>query len=71
MSMKLREGEQTLTMPQFWEAERKGRDREDKPEYKVRISAAFVSNRVNRIEYYHNSSWPKSRSRMWPTVWCW
>ena len=28
-------GEQTLTMPQFWQAERKGRDREDKPEYKV------------------------------------
>ena len=51
-------GEQTLTMPQFWEAERKGRDREDKPEYKVRISAALCfSNRVNRIEYYHNSSW--------------
>lgn len=50
-------GEQTLTMPQFWEAERKGRDREDKPEYKVRISAALCfSNRVNRIEYYHNSS---------------
>ena len=26
-----------FTMPQFWEAERKGRDREDKPEYKVKI----------------------------------
>ena len=51
-------GEQTLTLPQFWEAERKGRDREDKPEYKVRISAALCfSNRVNRLEYYHNSSW--------------
>ena len=51
-------GEQTLTMPQFWEAERKGRDRADKPEYKVKISAAFCfSNRVNDIEYYHNSSW--------------
>ncbi len=35
-------GEQTLTVPQFWEAERKGRDREDKPEYKVRISAALL-----------------------------
>ena len=45
-------------MPQFWETERKGRDREDKPEYKVRISAALCfSNRVNQIEYYHNSSW--------------
>ena len=51
-------GEQTLTMPQFWQAERKGRDREDKPEYKVKISAALVfSNQVSQIEYYHNSSW--------------
>ena len=51
-------GEQTLTMPQFWEAERKGRDREDKPEYKLKISAALCfSNQVNQIEYYHNSSW--------------
>ena len=47
-----------MTMPQFWEAERKGRDRADKPEYKVKISAAFCfSTQVNRIEYYHNSSW--------------
>ena len=50
--------EQALTMPQYWEAERKGRDREDKPEYKVKISAAVCfSNKINRIEYYHNSSW--------------
>jgi len=47
-----------MTMPQFWETERKGRDREDKPEYKVKISAALCfSNQVNQIEYYHNSSW--------------
>ena len=51
-------GEAPLTAPQFWEAERRGRDREDKQEYKVKISAAFCfSNQVNRIEYYHNSSW--------------
>ena len=51
-------GEAPLTPPQFWETERRGRDREDKPEYKVKISAAFCfSNQVNRIEYYHNSSW--------------
>ena len=51
-------GQTPLTAPQFWEAERRGRDREDKPEYKVKISAAFCfSNQVNRIEYYHNSSW--------------
>ena len=47
-----------MTMPQFWETERKGRDREDKPEYKVKISAAVCfSNQINNIEYYHNSSW--------------
>ena len=51
-------GEAPLTAPQFWETERRGRDREDKPEYKVKISAAFCfSNQVSRIEYYHNSSW--------------
>jgi DNA gyrase subunit B len=50
--------ENAMTMPQFWEAERKGRDRADKPEYKVKISAAVCfSNAVNRTEYYHNSSW--------------
>ena len=51
-------GESPLTQPYYIETERKGRDREDKPEYKVRMSAAFCfSNRTNAIEYYHNSSW--------------
>ncbi len=51
-------GEGSLTAPYYIETERRGRDREDKPEYKVRLSAAFCfSNAVNRIEYYHNSSW--------------
>ncbi len=51
-------GEGTLSAPHFVETERRGRDREDKPEYKVKLSAAFCfSNRVNAIEYYHNSSW--------------
>ena len=50
--------DQSLTAPQFWEAERKGRDRSDMDEYKVKISAAFCfSNQVSRQEYYHNSSW--------------
>ena len=50
-------GEETLSAPYFIQAERKGRDRADKPEYKVRLSAAFCfSNKVNAIEYYHNSS---------------
>ena len=34
-------GENPLTQPEFISAERKGRDREDKPEYKVKLSAAF------------------------------
>ncbi len=47
-----------LTDTEFISTERKGRDREDKDEYKVKISAAFCfSNRVNVLEYYHNSSW--------------
>ena len=51
-------GEEPLTAPMFVETERRGRDREDKPEYKLKISAALCfSNRVNQIEYYHNSSW--------------
>ena len=51
-------GEDALTAPHYIETERKGRDRADKPEYKVKISAAFCfSNRVNVLEYYHNSSW--------------
>ncbi len=51
-------GEKSLTAPVFWQSERKGRDREDKPEYKVKLSVSFCfSNTVNVIEHYHNSSW--------------
>ena len=51
-------GEGSLTAPVFWQAERKGRDRVDKPEYKVKLSCAVCfSNRVSIIEHYHNSSW--------------
>ncbi|NLM83808.1 MAG: DNA topoisomerase [Clostridiales bacterium] len=51
-------GDDPLTEPVYFEAERRGRDREDKPEYKVRLTAALCfSNRISRIEYYHNSSW--------------
>ena len=51
-------GENPLTAPYFIETERRGRDREDKPDYKVKLSAAFCfSNTVQKIEYYHNSSW--------------
>ncbi|MBE6781668.1 MAG: DNA topoisomerase [Ruminococcaceae bacterium] len=51
-------GEDTLTPVQTWQTERKGRDREDKPEYKVKINAAVCfSNKKQIKEYYHNSSW--------------
>jgi len=51
-------GEEALTGVQYWTAERMGRDRADKPEYKVKLSVALCfSNRTNMLEYYHNSSW--------------
>ena len=51
-------GEDSLTAPVFWQTERKGRDRADKPEYKMKLSVSFCfSNRVQVIEHYHNSSW--------------
>ena len=51
-------GEDTLTQPVFWQAERRGRDRADKPEYKVKLSVSFCfSNKTQAIEHYHNSSW--------------
>lgn len=51
-------GDEGLTSVQFWQTERRGRDREDKPEYKVKINAALAfSNRRTLKEYYHNSSW--------------
>ena len=51
-------GEDALTAPVFWQTERKGRDRADKPEYKVRLSVSFCfSNKVQVVEHYHNSSW--------------
>ena len=50
-------GENSLTPVQFWQTERKGRDREDKPEYKVKIDAALCFHKsVKMLEYYHNSS---------------
>ncbi len=51
-------GEGTLTAPVFWQTERRGRDRADKAEYKVKLSVSFCfSNRVQLVEHYHNSSW--------------
>ncbi len=51
-------GEDKMTSIQTWHTERKGRDRDDKPEYKVKINAALCfSNKRQMKEYYHNSSW--------------
>ncbi len=51
-------GDKGLTTPVFWQTERRGRDREDKPEYKVKLSVSFCfSNTVQLMEHYHNSSW--------------
>ena len=51
-------GEDALTSVQFWQSEKRVRDREDLPLYNVKINAAVAfSNRVHLTEYYHNSSW--------------
>ena len=51
-------GDQSLTPPVFWQTERRGRDRADKADYKVKLSVSFCfSNTVNLVEHYHNSSW--------------
>ena len=51
-------GEDALTPVQFWQSEKKVKDREDMALYNVKINvAAAFSNRVHMTEYYHNSSW--------------
>ncbi len=51
-------GEKAMTAVQTWETEREGKDREDKPTYRVKIKSALCfSNTVQKKEYYHNSSW--------------
>ena len=50
--------DRALTSVQSLSGERRGRDRADKPEYRVRLNCAFCfSSSVSRLEYYHNSSW--------------
>ena len=47
-----------LSMPEFISAERKGRDREDLPDYRLKISACFCFSKDTSVqEYFHNSSW--------------
>lgn len=42
---------------QFWQTERVGRDREDMPDYKLKINCALTfSDKVQVKEFYHNSS---------------
>lgn len=49
--------EKNFTDVMFYTDEGRGRDREDKPEYKVKVDMAFsFNNEVNLTEYYHNSS---------------
>jgi DNA gyrase subunit B len=51
-------GEDSLTKPVFWTGERTGKDREDMPEYKVKMQISLCfSNTAANIEYYHNSSY--------------
>ena len=50
-------GDTALTQPVLWHLETQGRDREDKPDYKLKADFSFcVSNVINATEYYHNSS---------------
>ena len=50
-------GDTAFTTPQYWECERKGKDRDDLPEYKLKIKAAICFSLKNQLkEYYHNSS---------------
>ncbi len=51
-------GDTELTPVHSFSTEGSGKDRDDKPEYKVKMSVAFCfNNTANLIEYYHNSSW--------------
>ena len=50
-------GEEGLTSVRFFNTERRGRDRADKPEYKVKINVAMCFSNTRPLkEYYHNSS---------------
>ena len=50
-------GDTAMTQPVLWHLETQGRDRPDKKEYKLKADVSFcVSNTVNALEYYHNSS---------------
>ncbi len=50
-------GNKSFTEPVYYSHETRGKDREDKEEYKLKFEMAFAfNNEVNIVEYYHNSS---------------
>ena len=50
--------EKNFTEVMFYSEEGRGRDREDKPDYKVKVDMAFCfNNEITLTEYYHNSSY--------------
>ena len=51
-------GDANITEVQNFTADRQGRDREDKPEYKLKIQVVFAFSALKqKLEYYHNSSY--------------
>ncbi|MBR5497936.1 MAG: DNA topoisomerase [Clostridia bacterium] len=51
-------GEDAFTSVQSWSTERKGRDREDKDDYKVKINVSLAFSKKKQLkDFYHNSSW--------------
>ncbi len=48
---------QSLTPPQLFRIETKGRDREDLPDYKFKAEVTFCFAESGSHEYYHNSSY--------------
>ena len=51
-------GNDAFTSIQYWECERKGRDREDLNDYKVKITAAMCFSVKKQLKkYFHNSSY--------------
>lgn len=49
--------DKSFTEPVYYSHETKGKDRDDKEEYKLKFEMAFAfNNEINVVEYYHNSS---------------
>jgi len=51
-------GDSSMITTQYFTTEKKVRDRDNLPYYNVKVNVALnFSNKVNCLEYYHNSSW--------------